>query len=220
MMRDCAEASASDQLAELVHGRLDAVERVPLEAHVAACASCTAELAIVRRVHQVVTETPPVPVDVARIVAALPAPPHRGRGAGAAISLDARRSRRPQWRVAAAGALLAAGLGGVMVVQQSGAPSTAPATEQGLPSQQPTTARGPGHAEGAARDVDVQRSAASGSKSAARELAAASVTSDLSDGELASLLESMDAIEAMPLSVGEPASVDPLRLIDDGKGDE
>ncbi|MDF1503529.1 zf-HC2 domain-containing protein, partial [Roseisolibacter sp. H3M3-2] len=45
---ECADEEMRDALPGLAHGRLAAPERRAVEAHLAACASCTAELAVLR----------------------------------------------------------------------------------------------------------------------------------------------------------------------------
>ncbi len=94
-MGDCSNAVMRDQLPDLVHGRLSAVERQALEAHLATCAECRAELALVRQVAGAFTVPP---VDASRIVARLA--PHRP-------SLLARATRSWALRAAAAVVLVA-----------------------------------------------------------------------------------------------------------------
>jgi anti-sigma factor RsiW len=80
-MTDCINADIRDALPDLVHGRLDAAEQTRVEAHVASCADCAAELALVRRAAAVLALGAPR-VDAKRIAAALPpwlgAQPERG----------------------------------------------------------------------------------------------------------------------------------------------
>jgi len=93
-MNDCANADVRDLLPELLHGRLDEATRAGVEAHLAVCADCRAELELLRAAGRALSY-PPVAVDVQRIVAALPAPG---------------RARPRRWPRAAAFAALAAGL--------------------------------------------------------------------------------------------------------------
>jgi hypothetical protein len=101
-MTECTNGAVRDQLPDFVHDRLDRAAHRAVAAHVAACVSCTRELALLRELRSVLDVAPAV--DVSRIVAALPAPPRR------------RRSRpvlpvRADWRLAAAVAAIAVGLG-------------------------------------------------------------------------------------------------------------
>jgi len=95
-MTDCPNADIRDQLPELLHGRLDAASRARVDSHLRACAECRQELELLRGVR---ASTPEVRVDVARIVAALPAPAARRRH-----SWNSR-----VWQIAAAVVFLAAG---------------------------------------------------------------------------------------------------------------
>jgi anti-sigma factor RsiW len=93
-MRDCANGELRDQLPDWVHGRLDAARAAEVEAHVASCADCASEVALLREVQAMTRRTAPA-VDVARIVAALPKPPVRRRA-------ERRWFERTQVRAAAA----------------------------------------------------------------------------------------------------------------------
>src|SRR5215216_30676 len=99
MMNDCANGDVRDLLPDLMHGRLDADRRSAVEAHLAGCADCRAELELLRTAGHALSRAPAV--DVARIVAALPAPARvrasRWRAVGA-------------WQRGAAVTALAAGL--------------------------------------------------------------------------------------------------------------
>jgi predicted anti-sigma-YlaC factor YlaD len=87
-MNDCPNAEIRDQLPDLLHERLDPAARAVVEAHLAACPDCRAELALLRSLRDAAFVPP---VDVSRIVAALPAPrAARGRTWGGG------------WRIAAA----------------------------------------------------------------------------------------------------------------------
>ena len=107
-MMDCSSAGIRDLLPEYAHGRLAAAERVAVEAHVAGCADCAAELSLVRAVASALSAAPAT--DVARIVAALPAPPRRP--VAGVIPIESRRSRDRRWgaprRFAAIAAVLVA----------------------------------------------------------------------------------------------------------------
>ena len=93
-MRDCPDAQMRDQLPEFVSGRLGAGARATVEAHLATCPDCAAEVALLRSMFSALVaaqEARAPQVDVARIAAALPKP---------------RRVRTPwfrttQWRAAA-----------------------------------------------------------------------------------------------------------------------
>src|SRR5947209_7568668 len=103
-MTDCPDAEIRDRLPDLLHDRLDASTRAAVEAHVAGCADCRAELELLRGIQSAhVVRTPRVNVNA--IVAALPAPPVTPM-AGAPIPIASRRRQTWfDWRVAASIAL-------------------------------------------------------------------------------------------------------------------
>jgi anti-sigma factor RsiW len=69
-MSDCISVAVRERLPEYLHGRLGAVDRTMVEVHLAACAECAAELALIRAVREAWMGVPAV--DTARIVRALP----------------------------------------------------------------------------------------------------------------------------------------------------
>lgn len=71
-MNDCQNVEIREALPEFVHGTLPEVERIRVEEHVSECFDCAAELAIIRAVRDGALAAT-VPVDVARISAAIPA---------------------------------------------------------------------------------------------------------------------------------------------------
>ena len=73
-MRDCANGEMRDQLPDWVHGRLDADGARRVATHVAHCADCAEEVALLRDLANSMTASAPR-VNVAAIVAALPKPP-------------------------------------------------------------------------------------------------------------------------------------------------
>lgn len=114
-MRDMSRDAMQDQLPELLHGRLSADDAAELERAVAADPALAAELAMLRAVRTSHARTPSV--DVARIVASLPAAPSTLAGP-AHDDLAARRSaRRPaiSYRFARAAAVLLVVGGGTLV---------------------------------------------------------------------------------------------------------
>jgi anti-sigma factor RsiW len=109
-MIDCPNGEIRDRLPDFLHDQLDARARHAVAAHVAGCAACAAELALLREVRATLRSTPTV--DTARIVAALRSEARADRGAR-----SARESwRRLDWRIAAAIAVLAVGGGSAAVL--------------------------------------------------------------------------------------------------------
>lgn len=102
-MTDCRNAGMRDQLPLLAAGRLDEAARSAVDAHVAGCAECREELALIQRVRATTSRSPEV--DVARIAAAV-----RGSARVTRETPLRRGASWGRWRiaaVAAAAALLA-----------------------------------------------------------------------------------------------------------------
>ena len=105
-MNDCPNAGMRDQLCDVVHRTLSDADCRRVEAHIATCADCTAEIALLREAHAVLTRRAPV-VNRAAIVAALPRP----------------RAARPApfaaaaWRIEASIAVIAAGAASLSLVR-------------------------------------------------------------------------------------------------------
>jgi anti-sigma factor RsiW len=109
-MIECPNGEIRDRLPDLVHGQLDPVTRVAVTAHVAACVACAAELTLLRELRASLRAAPPV--DVTRIVAALP----RSRRPATGFGRVAQRAwDRFDWRIAAAVVALAVGGGSAVI---------------------------------------------------------------------------------------------------------
>jgi anti-sigma factor RsiW len=103
-MIDCPNGESRDQLPDFVHDQLNPTARAVVAAHVAQCAACAAEVTLLRELRGTLRNGPTV--DVARIVAALPAPSRVPRDGG----------RRFGWRVAAAVIALVIGGGSAAIL--------------------------------------------------------------------------------------------------------
>ncbi len=101
-MSDCSNAEIRDLLPDLLHDRLDAPTRARVVAHVDGCADCRSELELLRSLRGTLDRGTP-PVDVNRIVAALPTP--------ASVRPSRHRGWRVlnDWRIAAAVTFIVAG---------------------------------------------------------------------------------------------------------------
>ena len=201
-MDDCPNADVRDLLPDLVHGRLDATTRAMVETHIASCADCRAELALLRDLRGSFQGTPRI--DLGAIAAALPA--YRGG--------SARRSW-VGWRAAAAITVLVAGGSSVALLQRNVAPvvkhidtvataSVAPvaaaATTPVAPSivGAPVVATVPDKVTSAPAITPPVQVAAT-AEGQGRELAMGGGSfGDLSDRELASLLKDIGSLDAVP----------------------
>ncbi len=74
-MSDCPDVTTRELLPDYLHGSLDGPDRQLVEHHVAGCAECADELQLLRAVRESAAAHTPA-LDLAAIVAALPAPPH------------------------------------------------------------------------------------------------------------------------------------------------
>ena len=197
-MTDCTNVLMRERLPDLLHERLDAAARAEVQAHLAACAECAAELTLLREARRAMQRVPVV--DVARIVAALPAPtaavpPLRVTRGGLSPDVHRSATRRggavPPWRryAVAAALLLAVGIPGASWMQSRS-----------------TTADGGPTVAGAAASV----AAASGDR-----LLAVNVEG-LTDDDFAGLLDGLENLDAVPAS--DPLPVMPVEPA--GGGDD
>ena len=170
-MRDCSNGEMRDRLPELMHNRLSEETLVLVRAHVAGCADCRAELALLEQLRGAAVAPR---IDAARVVGALP----RYRG----VPGWRRLVSSTQLRAAAAVVLL---VGGYAVVRQS------------------TGTRGA--ASPVTPPVAQLSPAPTGQLATSRELAIGDSFHDLSDSDLAAVIEVLGELEAVtPEAVEEP----------------
>ena len=221
-MSECTNGDLRDLLPELVNERLDAESRERVEAHVASCADCANELALLRAMRPALAHGPVV--DVQRIAAAVLA-----RTAAGAQRAPARAEIATRWRVAiAAAALLAAGaLGYVAKTHRSvGAPEVAvvPAPESdgqdtgkaahSAPQSShgpvtPTPGSAPVHAPQREIAAVPSHGAASPATTSFAGTGVLENVSDLSDDQLRALTASLDNLSPIPDADPTPG-LDPL----------
>jgi hypothetical protein len=205
-MNDCMNAEVRDALPDLMHGRLSDLDKVTMRAHVETCADCRAELALLQEVR---ASAPIAPrIDVARIVAALPAPmPSAADQLVASAPGNTRRASSMMWKMTAVAALLVTGSLTFATARRTAvAPATMASTAVAAQSSASRVA------------APVAATVAVGSSAPAKVVAAAgspvkssvglSLTGgvqDLSDDQLESLVNGLDNVEAMPS--GEPEAI-------------
>jgi anti-sigma factor RsiW len=215
-MNDCASAEMRDALPDLIHGLLDEVRAAEVTAHVAACAECAADVALLRAI---VASAPAAPaIDVERIVRALPRPTrqgfmlHRG-GENVASPASARPRRiwdRSLLRVAAAVAVVTAGGLSLVVGRDVMNPERQISHSVTRSPAAKPTAQGARSAPAAAvpntatTAVPVRHVASVN----ADGLSLVGETHELSDAHLATLLSEMDRLDAIPEA--EPETVTPV----------
>jgi anti-sigma factor RsiW len=183
-MTDCPNGALRDLLPDLVNDRLTPEARRDVELHVATCAECASELALLGELRASMAR-PPV-VDPARIAAAIPAyraPVRRSWGG---------------WRTAAAIAAIVVGGSSVAVVRQVSlrGPDPVPSFVFTIPDTAVAREASPSLSAASARLAEREGRAV---PAAARELAMASgAASELSDRELQALLKDIESIDAVP----------------------
>lgn len=161
---------------EYAIGRLDLVLATEVEAHLAVCPSCAAELAVVRAAHNAF---PAPKVDIAKIVSALPKPPSQVIELAPRIQKRARRFT--SWRIAATIATIA--VGGVSVAMLQGILSDNKPPRAHLVSQK--------------RPADAAPEATG--------LSVGGNLNDLSEQEMQTLLDQLDEMDAVPSAEPQPA---------------
>jgi hypothetical protein len=203
-MIDCPNGDIRDLLPDFVHGRLGAVERERVEAHVATCEPCQDEVSLLRDLRATMRRVPAV--DANAIAAAIP--PYR---------VPVRRTWT-SWRAAAAIATIAIGGTSIAIANrqptvphsvlvakgstgQTSQPTSSVPSVPSIPSTQPADPAV------APRDsVAASNSRTPIAEQPTRELAMGSGTvGDLSDRELKALLNDIETLDALPSADVETA---------------
>ena len=220
-MTECESAEMRDALPDLINGNLAAARTAQVEAHVASCAECAAELDLLKAVVASASRAPEL--DLSRIVSALPTPTGRGlllhQGGGQPVG-----SRKPQtfWsrpllRVAATTAIITA-CGVSLLVgrdalnpERQARPSSAP-----MPATSAAVATAPNRVA-ASTPASVEPNAPSARMVASAGLSLASgEVQDLSDEHLATLLSEIDRLD--PIPAAEPEALTPSIGTSDSSG--
>ena len=201
-MIDCPNGDVRDALPEYLNDRLDVARRREVEAHLAACDACRDELSLLRDLRVTMRRAPVV--DATAIAAAIPA-----------YRVPARRTWATNWRVAAAVVAIAAGGTSIALLRERTPERSSDLTPYVRTVPLPARDSAPAVAS---RPTDVtpapERSAPRPGPVAiapSRELAIASGSiGDLSDGELAALVEGIESLEAVPSAEVEGDQPTPL----------
>ena len=218
-MNDCVREELRDALPDLIHGHLDAARTAEVEAHVAGCAECAAELDLLRTALASAPSAPMMNIEL--IAAALSTPTRHGfvlhRGGAATEAATAVRSARrgiwtrPSLRIAAALAVVTAGGLSLLVgrdvltpERQVGQSRVAVGIDAGRPVPATDAASGAsGQAPGAS--APLQQVATADNRVG---LSLVGDVQELSDEHLATLVDEMDRIEAIPAA--EPDALTPV----------
>lgn len=200
-MTECLNEDLRDLLPMLAHGSLAAADAARVRAHVATCAACTAELATLESIRQVLSARAPQ-VDVSAIAMAVTAATSRGTPVLRVVPGDApavqpsqtsatpaapRRSWVPRHYVAAAASILVVVSLSIPLLRPD--PTTEPSTVA-LPTASGSATASP------VDTPEVVTTAAVPATAAAEGLVVADGLADLSDDDLESLLKELETLEA------------------------
>jgi anti-sigma factor RsiW len=194
-MNECIDTEIREILPDLVHGSLDGETKRRVEAHLAACDSCTEDLRVLRAVKGAAVFAPAINVD--SIVRQIP--PYRMTVPG----VDQRkRTRMVSWLVAAGFALAVVGGGSVVMSNQSRSTATVASAVTPAPSSQAPVGSAtpdsmvamPGYAQVVVTSGSTPTLA----------LASSADLSSLSDDDLVQLMDDMGNFDALPAAEPEP----------------
>jgi anti-sigma factor RsiW len=193
-MNKCTDSAIREMLPDLLHGTLAADAKGRVEAHLATCEECREELRVLRTVHAAAVFAPRIDVD--RVVRQIPpyeriVPP---------VEVPA-RSRRLSWAVAATLAVVILGGGSLVVLQRDPAPVPAVGSDAQLPVLLPTQVPPAGSRTPEQASIP---SATVGTPAQLPMLALAGDVAELSDVDLAQLMDEMSGFDALPTSEPEP----------------
>jgi anti-sigma factor RsiW len=197
-MIDCPNGDVRDLLPDYLHDRLESSVRTSVERHLATCAACRDELALLRELRGTLRHAPRI--DVAAVAAAIPAyrPP-------------VRKSWATSWRTAAAITAIAVGGTSIALLGRTRPPKqvaerpvvATPAHTPGVGVRSPELA-GPQRVAPPVSQPTPAVARAEPSAKPAREprgdelAIAGGAIADLSDGELSNLIGDLDSLDAVP----------------------
>lgn len=189
MLTDCSNIEMRELLPDFLHDTLSPSDRTRVEAHLATCAECAAEHALLKSARRAMAGLRVPRVDTAGIVAALPRP--------MMPALEHRRTvgRRSPMLFRLAAAITFISLGGISVAIARTYFGEAPATTV---DSVMTWRSDPALGAPTLARADTPRAA-----SPAEGLSVHPSISDLGDADLESLLGELDLIEAAPLAEPE-----------------
>ncbi len=223
-MTDCTNAEMRDLLPDLAAESLSAADISRVRAHVASCAVCAEELALIARVRALRAQ--PIAIDVGAIVAKLPKPVARAEAAlpaadNSVISLDARRAIAAQaparravtptrswgaWKLAAALGVMVAGGWSVMLIRSGGIPSVQMSADSVPLSDVPTATVASGATPRSADSAPVRVVDPANAESDEGAAISFGGMANLTDEELARVLDRLEKWDGATSSEGTTTS--------------
>jgi len=194
-MADCSNVEIRELLPERAGGALSAADVARVDAHIASCALCTSELALINAARRSLRVAPAI--DVARIAASVAAAtivPSRPQlvtsGGRSAAVRQAPRLRWIGWKAAAAVTIAAAGIGSFAVWQSTDDATPLPnaGTVAIATAPSPTTVAPAATSSPQAATAEPLHVASTAPAAQPAELGVAGGLGDLSSGDLQALL--------------------------------
>lgn len=211
-MADCTNVEIRELLPERAGGALSAADVARIDAHLAECALCTEELALIHAARRTLRSSPAIDLAriTSRVVAATTAPsrPQLVRSTSEAPVRPSPRLRWVGWKAAAAIAIAAAGIASFAVWESTD--DTAPLPGAGTLAVAPAP-RSPSIATTSAPAVARAPQPAAIAAAQPAELGVGGGLGDLSSNELQSLLGELrgSRIAAGDASFDEPETIGP-----------
>jgi anti-sigma factor RsiW len=204
-MTDITHDEIRDALPDLLHGNVDADRRAAIENHLRSCAECASELRVLQMVKDAPSFAPMI--DAVKVAAAIP--PY----GGVPVERPRAATRKFQWALAAAAAILIAGTLMLRGVSTAVSPAVAPNKVASVPVTLPATtspATPKAMTAESVRRVPV--------RSAARELQVATALDGISDVGVEQLTRELNGLDGLPSTEPENLGVVDTTTGGDGEG--
>jgi anti-sigma factor RsiW len=204
-MTEMTHDEIRDGLPDLVHGKVDADRRSAIENHLRSCAECASEL----RVLQMVNEAPSFAPMIDAVKVANAIPPYGGVPA----ERPRATTRRFQWALAAAAAVVVAGTLLLRGVSSTVSPAVTPSRVGSVP-----VTRSPATPSPIAASIPGESTNKVSVRNSSRELQVATALDGISDVGVAQLTRDLDGLDGLPSSDPENLGVGDPTTGGDGEG--
>lgn len=214
-MTDCTNTEMRDLLPLVACGARGGLP-AGIEAHLAGCESCRAELELIEATRRALGRSPAL--DIGRIASALPSyRPAAIEGDPRVVSIGSRRGLAPAWRIAAAAALVIGAGATTLAVRQAGEPESVTSRTAGVEAVAPSGGASSDAGIASLAGVEPRDSQADSAEGASGSPGSAQMTfggglDDLSEDDLVALLAVLD--EDDELTPADPDGVFPSLPLD------